>query len=75
MIQELDPLEHRGRAMKRFLNEAKRIVQRWAYKFPDDINSTVRMHWGTYYANICRYGAEYKSYTSPRVTYNWMNSL
>ncbi|KAF5536093.1 gtpase slip-gc [Fusarium phyllophilum] len=75
MIQELDPLEHRGRAMKRFLMEAKKIVQRWAYKFPDDITSAVRMHWGTYYANICRYGAEYKSYTSPRVTYNWMNSL
>ncbi|PCD32744.1 hypothetical protein AU210_008986 [Fusarium oxysporum f. sp. radicis-cucumerinum] len=33
------------------------------------------MHWGTYYANICRYGAEYTSFSTPRVTYNWMKSL
>ncbi|KAF5586418.1 gtpase slip-gc [Fusarium pseudocircinatum] len=74
-IQKLDPLEHRQRAMNRFVAEAKKIVQRWAYKFPDVLTSTIRMHWGTYYANICRYGAEYTSFSTPRVTYNWMKSL
>ncbi|KAH7478006.1 hypothetical protein IWW34DRAFT_901585 [Fusarium oxysporum f. sp. albedinis] len=74
-IQKLDPLEHRQRAMNRFVAEAKRIVQRWAYKFPENFTSTIRMHWGTYYANICRYGAEYTSFSTPRVTYNWMKSL
>ncbi|KAL5620863.1 hypothetical protein FOBRF1_004109 [Fusarium oxysporum] len=74
-IQRLDPLEHRGRAMKKFKAEAKKIVLRWAYKFPDVLTSTIKMHWATYYANICRYGAEYTSFSTPRVTYSWMQSL
>ncbi|KAF5254162.1 hypothetical protein FANTH_1044 [Fusarium anthophilum] len=74
-IQKLDPLEHRGRAMKKFKAEAKQIVQRWTYKFPGILTSTIKMHWATYYANICRYGAEYTSFSTPRVTYNWMESL
>ncbi|SCO34021.1 uncharacterized protein FFNC_03580 [Fusarium fujikuroi] len=74
-IQRLDPLEHRGRAIKKFKAEAKQIVQRWTYKFPDLLTSTIKMHWATYYANICRYGAEYTSFSTPRVKYNWMESL
>jgi hypothetical protein len=61
--------------MKKFTAEAKKIVLRWSYKFPDVLTSTIKMHWATYYANICRYGAEYTSFSTPRVTYNWMKSL
>ncbi|KAF5702645.1 gtpase slip-gc [Fusarium mundagurra] len=74
-IQKLDPLEHRGRAMKKFKAEAKQIVQRWTYKFPTIPTSTIKMHWATYYANICRCGSQYTSFSDPRVTYNWMESL
>ncbi|CZR42561.1 uncharacterized protein FPRO_09864 [Fusarium proliferatum ET1] len=74
-IKKLDPLERRQHALKNFLEEAPRIVQKWSYKFPDEVNSVERMHWATYAANISRDGAKFRSHAPPRVTYTWMDHL
>ncbi|KAL4724222.1 hypothetical protein ACLX1H_008835 [Fusarium chlamydosporum] len=74
-IENLDPLEHRARAIKKFVQEAKKIALRWSYKFPDDEHSTKKIAANSYYANIRRFGQQYHSYATPRVTYNWMESL
>ncbi|GKT97975.1 gtpase slip-gc [Fusarium langsethiae] len=42
-IENLDPLEHRDRAIRKFVAEANNIAFRWAYKFPDDKQSTLKI--------------------------------
>ncbi|KAM0446261.1 hypothetical protein ACHAQK_001178 [Fusarium lateritium] len=74
-IHKLDPLEHRERAMKKFINEARGIVFRFAYKFPEAENSPVRLHANTYLAIIKRGGGKYTSFARERVTYSWNESL
>ncbi|KAF5611203.1 GTPase SLIP-GC [Fusarium subglutinans] len=74
-IKKLDPLERRQHALKNFLEEAPRIVQKWSYKFPDEVNNVERMHWATYAANISRNGTKFRSHAPPRVTYTWMDHL
>ncbi|KAM0233101.1 hypothetical protein ACHAP5_010528 [Fusarium lateritium] len=74
-IHKLDPLEHRERAMRKFKIGAKGIVSRWAYKFPEAENSTVRLHANTYLAIIKRGGGKYTSFAKEPVTYSWNESL
>ncbi|XEV04322.1 hypothetical protein FSHL1_009609 [Fusarium sambucinum] len=73
-IYKLDPLEHKGIAKNRFLGKAQRIVQKWAYKYPDLENNVERMVFSTYAANLRRNGTEYKS-LGVGVTYTWIENL
>jgi hypothetical protein len=75
LVQRLDPLERKPQAMKRFIAEGYRIVLRWGYKFPEIENDVEKMHFCTYAANIRRNGAKYTSFSTPRVTYTWMENL
>ncbi|WZH49307.1 Dynamin_N domain-containing protein [Fusarium acuminatum] len=75
LIEKLDPLERKPQAMKKFLANSYRIVLRWGYKFPEVENDVQKMHFGTYAANIRRNGAKYTSFSTPRVTYTWMENL
>ncbi|CEI60412.1 hypothetical protein FVEN_g6553 [Fusarium venenatum] len=74
-IEKLDPLEHRTKAVNKFVGEAKKIALRWIYKFPDDKQSPLKISANTYYANIRRSGGKFQSHYTPRVTYNWMENL
>jgi hypothetical protein len=56
------------------MREGQRIVQKWAYKYPDIENDVEKMHFCTYGANIRRMGATYRNITNG-VTYTWIENL
>lgn len=74
-ISDINPLANINPILPKINKQAIKTVERWAYKYPESLRNTEKMHWLTFQAMLLRNGDKYTTRRPPKLTYSWNQSL